>query len=85
MVISQLKAANGIANGSLVGEGVQAAAVNPQQAFGQGPSVPRLTIINDYSWDTQHLFHSCKSINNIVRVGEITCNVQLIVRAVFFP
>jgi len=32
MVISRLKASNGIANGSLGGEGVQAAAANPQQA-----------------------------------------------------
>jgi hypothetical protein len=31
------------------------------------------------------LFHSCKSIDNIVRVGEVTCYVQLIVRAVCFP
>jgi hypothetical protein len=47
--------------------------------------VPRLTIVNDYAWDTQHFFHSCKSIDNIVRVSEITCNVQLIVRAVCLP
>ena len=31
--ISRLKAANGIANGSLGGEGVKEAAANPQQAF----------------------------------------------------
>jgi hypothetical protein len=85
MVMSRLKAANGIANGSLGGEGVQAAAANPQQAFGQSPSVPRLTIVNDYAWDTQHLFHSCKSIDNIVRVGEVSCNVQLIFRTVCLP
>jgi hypothetical protein len=85
MVMSRLKAANGIANGSLGGEGVQAAAANPQQAFGQSPSVSRLTIVHDYAWDTKHVFHSCKSIDNIVRVGEVTCDVQFVVRAVGLP
>jgi hypothetical protein len=85
MAISRLKAANGIANGSLRGEGVKAPATNHQQAFGQSPSVPRLTIVNDYAWNTQHFFHSCKSIDNIVRVGEVNCDVQLIVRAVCLP
>jgi len=33
MTRSRLKAASEIANGSLGGEGVQAAAANPQQAF----------------------------------------------------
>jgi len=85
MTRSRLKAASEIANGSLGGEGVQAAAANPQQAFSQSPSVPRLTIINDYAWDTQDFFYSCKSIDNIVGVCEITCNVQLILCAVCLP
>ena len=82
MVMSRLKAANGMAKGSLGGEGVQAAATKPQLALDRSSAIPRLTVINDYAWDTQHFFHSCKSIDNIVRVSEVTCNVQLIFRAV---
>ena len=84
MVMFLLKAANGIANGSLGGDGVYAAAVNLSR-YSVSASVLRLTIVNDYAWDTQHFFHSCKSIDNIVRVGEVTCNVQLVFRAVCLP
>lgn len=42
----------------------------------------RVTIVNDYTWDAKHFIDLFKCVDNIVRVGEITCNVQLIVRAI---
>ncbi len=45
------------------------------------PQVPGLAIINDYTWDPKHFINLLKCVDNIVRVGEVTRDVQLIVRA----
>lgn len=82
MAMSRLKAANEIANGSSGGEGVQAAAANPSAETLQSLLVPELTIVNNYAWDTQLPFDFREHTDNIVRVGEVTCNVQLVSRTV---
>ena len=46
------------------------------------PQVLELTIINNYTWDTKHFINPLKCVDNIVRVGEVTRDVQLIVRAI---
>lgn len=46
------------------------------------PQVLGFTIINDYTWDTKHFINSFKCVDNIVGVGEVARDVQLIVRAI---
>lgn len=46
------------------------------------PQVPGLTIINNYTWDTKHFINPFKCVDNIVGVGEVSLDVQLIVRAI---
>ena len=46
------------------------------------PEVPALTIVNDYTWDTEHLSNPLECVGNIVGVGEVALDIQLLVRAI---
>jgi hypothetical protein len=85
MLMSRLNASSEIENGSLGGENVTAPATDTisSRSTGKFPQFT-LTIVDDYARRTQLLLHSRERIDDFTRVGEVTCDVQLVIRAISF-